>query len=197
MSTNTHFSYKRESYIGSILLFAMPSWKVRGLLQTAEAKASMNASCWKSSWLWNCTRNMELLWLTGEYLVIEIFLTLQGYKHIWCCVIYKIKWCDFNINQVQHIFLPFVCERITFYKTCKLKERKKVYSQNILLNNSIQSIFWMKLFVDSWRRRPESAKHATNQDNTANWSPAEAGTCWFCRHSFPFSDTCESWRCEK
>lgn len=42
--------------------------------------------------------------------------------------------CDFNFNQVLHIFLPYVQERITFfYKTCKLKERKKWYSQKYII----------------------------------------------------------------
>ncbi len=66
---------------------------------------------------------------------------------------------------------------ITFYKTCKLKERKRSIHKVYYLNYSIQSIFCLKLFAKSCGGRPESAKHATNEDNMANGSLAETQQC--------------------
>lgn len=43
MNMKIHFSHKDESFIGSVLLFVTPSWKVRGLLQTAKAKGELVA----------------------------------------------------------------------------------------------------------------------------------------------------------
>ena len=92
-------------------------------------------------------------------------LTSQGNEGMWSYVCYiqnKLTWCDFN--QVLHVFFftSFTKEK-HFYKTCKLKERKKICIHKIYyLNSSIQFIFLLKVV---WRNRPKSAKHATNRDN--------------------------------
>lgn len=92
-----------------------------------------------------------------------------------CYIQNKLLWCDFNFNQDLQIFLLYVSQQNNIFIRLvnEKKERKSVFTKINHLNNSIQSTFCLKLFAKSWRNRPKSAKHATNQDNMTNWSLAE------------------------
>lgn len=90
MNVRIHVSHKHESFIGSILLFVTPSWKVRGLLQTAEAKASW----WHEhipKEIQSTVKMHQLFGLNMAQTGIFFSLPFQGNESMQCCVIYKIN----------------------------------------------------------------------------------------------------------